>query len=139
MIEFGGIAWYNLKMKNEMSPNSNIENLEKEPRVEHLFFSGNQSVLIKTSFPLDGATASVFILINEPISKNGTELVNEHLKTLDENSESFATIKSVQDMLNKPLVFRGIEQAQEWFEAIKYNFSQNDRSTIARFLSVEDK
>ena len=118
------------------APNKN-EASEKVPKVEHLFFSNNKDVLIKTSFPREGAQAICYILIQEPTSEKGFKNFNEYLATADESSKPI--MKEVFDVMNGPLVFKGFDEVQEWFDMDKHTREPLDRKRIADFLGVTDQ
>lgn len=114
-----------------------VVNLEKSPKVEHLFFSNNRSILIKTSFPTDDAVALCYILIDEPTSRARIKTVTSGIEKLDEKAKTAAM--STLELMNKPLIFKGIEEVQQWFDMAKYNFDQRERAKIADFLGIRDE
>lgn len=116
---------------------NNKETVEKAPNVEHLFFSNNRDVLIKTSFPRGGAHAICYILIQEPISEKGVKNFNEGLAAASESSKP--VMREVFDMMNGPLVFKGFNEVQKWFDMDKHTREPSDRKRIADFLGVTDQ
>jgi hypothetical protein len=118
-----------------------IENIEREPKVEHLFFSNNKSVLIKTSFPWRDTTAVSFVLILEPTQKTFDEqqrdLTSKYYQDGMTKDVEDATRRAFEDM-NRPVVLNGVEGAQKWFDYSSFQ-STEERRMVANFLGVEDK
>lgn len=112
---------------SNMPPNNKIEKVEREPKVEYLFFDNNKSVLIKTSFPWRDATACSYILIMEPTKKTFDEQQRDLAFRYDQNGtmEKGEDVRSraFEDM-NQPVVFRGIEGAQRWFDMSSFSSTE---------------
>ncbi|MDP2665644.1 MAG: hypothetical protein Q8P23_03375 [bacterium] len=115
----------------------NNEAIEKAPKVEHLFFSNNTDVLIKTSFPRGDARAICYILIQEPTSETGVKNFNEGLEVAPESSRP--NMKIAFEAVNKPLVFTGFDQVQWWFDNSKHLYNPPERKRIADFLGVDEQ
>ena len=121
-------------------PTNSIEKERREPKVEHLLFNGNKDVLIKTSFPWRDSTASTYILIQAPNSRTYDEVHRDAVEYYPEgmSDEDERILKKVFDEGNSPWVFKGLEQAQKWFNESGYNYDKVERKRIADFLGIED-
>ncbi len=124
----------------DTQPTNNIEKEKREPKVEHLLFNGNKDVLIKTSFPWRDSTAYSYILIQAPNSRTYDEVFDDAVKYYPEgmSEEDKRSLNKIFDAGNSPLVFKGLEQAQKWFNESGYNYDRGERKRIADFLGIED-
>lgn len=111
------------------------ENAETTPRVEHIIF-GSNDILIRTVFPRQNSIAICFILVSSPTSEKGTQNAEELIVSADEPSKP--AMRDVLELLNKPLIFRGLDEAQEWFNQAKHIYSLSERKKIASFLGITD-
>ena len=112
------------------------ENVEATPKVEHLIFGGNNNILIRTVFPRENDWAVCYILVHSPTSEGGMENLNEAIASADESSGRI--MRETSELLNKPFIFKGLDEAQEWFNQSKHVYSRSEREKIAAFLGVVD-
>jgi len=116
---------------------------EKTPSMEGASVVENMSlswgaVLIKVTFPRSDDVAKVFMLIQPPVSEEGSKNYERLMEKVPEKGREREIREDTFKIMNSPLVFRNKKQAQEWFD-ISHNYTPTERRAIAEFLEIEYK